>query len=101
MNICNSYDNGKLKLLFRGELDHHCALSSMKTIDELVDEYLPRECIIDLAQLKFMDSSGIGVILRVYKKMNGMSGKIKVENCKGQPARVLDASGIGRLITIS
>lgn len=100
MNIYNSYDNGKLNLLFCGELDHHCAITSMKSIDELVDEYLPQECIIDLSELQFMDSSGIGVILRVHKKMNDMSGKVKVEKCCGQPARVIDASGIGRLISI-
>ena len=47
-----------------------------------------------------MDSSGIAVIMRVHKRMNDMCGKAWVENPNGQPLRVLDASGIDRVIRV-
>ena len=100
MKVFSQEIDGVLKLSFVGELDHHDAKSSMKTIESLIDESLPHDCIIDLSELNFMDSSGIAVILRVNKRMNDMSGRAWVENPTGQPLRVLDASGIDRVIKV-
>lgn len=100
MRIYASETNGVLRLNFAGELDHHCAKTVMKTIENLIDEYLPRDCIMDLSELSFMDSSGIAVILRANKRMNDMGGRAWVENPCGQALRVLDASGIDRVIKI-
>lgn len=100
MKIYTSENDGCLKLCFAGELDHHCAKSSMKTIDSLIDEFMPRDCILDLTELSFMDSSGIAVILRANKRMKDMGGKAWVENPCGQPLRVLDAAGIDRVVKV-
>jgi len=100
MKVFSQEIDGVLKLSFVGELDHHDAKSSMKTIENLIDEYLPHDCIIDLSELNFMDSSGIAVILRVNKRMNDMSGRAWIENPIGQPLRVLDAAGIDRVIKV-
>lgn len=100
MKVFSQENDGILKLSLVGDLDHHDAKSSMKTIENLIDEYLPHDCIIDLTELNFMDSSGIAVILRVNKRMNDMCGKAWVENPNGQPMRVLDASGIDKVIKV-
>ena len=100
MKIYTSENNGTLKLTLAGELDHHCAKTSMKTIENLIDDYMPRDCIIDLSELSFMDSSGIAVILRVNKQMKDMNGRAWVENPYGQPLRVLDAAGIDRVVKV-
>ena len=100
MKIYSQEQSGVLRLSFMGELDHHDAKSSMKIIEDLIDESLPRDCIIDLSGLSFMDSSGIAVILRVGKRMADMGGRAWVENPAGQPLRVLDASGINRIVKV-
>ena len=100
MKIYSAYSDGRLRLNLEGELDHHEAKSSLLTIDRIIDDLLPRDCIIDLSNLSFMDSSGIAVIMRVHKRMNDMCGKAWVENPNGQPLRVLDASGIDRVIRV-
>mgnify|MGYP000867191093 CR=1 FL=1 len=100
MKIYSQEQNGVLRLSFMGELDHHDAKSSMKVIEDLIDESLPRDCIVDLSGLSFMDSSGIAVILRIGKRMTDMGGRAWVENPAGQPLRVLDASGIDRIIKV-
>ena len=101
MKILTSFDNGRLTLFLRGELDHHGAKDSMKKLDKLIDENLPRDCVMDLSGLTFMDSSGIAVILKVYKRMHEMGGKAWVENAPPQPLRVIDASGIDRIVKIT
>ena len=61
---------------------------------------MPRECALDLGELKFMDSSGIAIILRLYKRLSAIGGRLTVENVPEQPMRVLDASGIDRMVEI-
>ena len=100
MRVFSAYNNGRLRLSLEGELDHHEAKNAMSTIDRIIDDFLPRDCVMDLSGLTFMDSSGIAVIMRVHKRMNDMCGKAWVENPTGQPLRVLDASGVDRVIRV-
>lgn len=101
MKVLTSYRNGKLTLYLKGELDHHEAKENMRKIDRLIDEYLPRDCAVDMSELSFMDSSGIAVVLKIYKRMGEMGGRAWLENPAKQPLRVLDASGIDRIIRIN
>jgi stage II sporulation protein AA (anti-sigma F factor antagonist) len=101
MKVLSSYRDGRLCLALKGELDHHEARQAMESIDRMIDEYLPRDCVIDMSGLSFMDSSGIAVILRTAKRLNQMGGRAWVENPASQPRRVIDASGIDRLVKIT
>ena len=101
MNISTAYDSGRLTLYLSGELDHHEAKNAMRTIDELLDEYMPRDCVLTLAELNFMDSSGIAIIIKVCRRMKTLSGRTWIENPSRQPQRVIDASGIDRLVPVA
>ena len=74
---------------------------STSGIAESIDRYLPRDLVLDLTQLGFMGSSGIAVIVRSYKKMRDAGGRMYIENPQPQPLKVLDASGIDRMIPIA
>ena len=101
MQIYTNYEDGRLTLYLQGELDHHEAKNAMKTIDQILDELLPRHCAIELSELSFMDSSGIALILKVYQRLKDMGGRAWIENADKQPLKVIDASGIERIIKIS
>lgn len=100
MKITSAYNAGRLVLRLSGELDHHGAKGAMETLDALIDEYLPRDTVLDMSGLTFMDSSGIALILKVQKRMRETGGRISVENPGKQPLRVIDASGIDRIISV-
>jgi len=101
MEISYAFSEGRLLLKLSGELDHHAAKKTMAVIGEKIDIYLPRDCVLDLEKLTFMDSSGIAVILRTYKRMKELGGRAWIENVPSQPMKVLDAAGIERIIKIS
>lgn len=101
MDIRTAYLSGRLTLYLTGELDHHEARCAIRTIDELMDEYLPRDCVLDLNGLSFMDSSGIAVIIKLNQRMKSLGGRMWVENPAKQPLRVIDASGIDRLVPVA
>ena len=89
-----------LLLELSGELDHHGARNALKDLERIVDSVLPRNLILDMKAVTFMDSSGIALILRAQQRMQLLDGSVLVCNVPGQAKRVLDAAGIGRLVTI-
>ena len=101
MDIAYAFSGGRLILRLSVEIDHHAAKKAMTVIGEKIDIYLPRDCVINLEKLTFMDSSGIAVILRTYKRMTEIGGRAWVENVPPQPMKVIDASGIERIIKIT
>ena len=78
MNISTAFSSGRLTIFLSGELDHHEARCTLNTIDELLDEYLPRDCVLDMAGLTFMDSSGIAVIIRTSRRMKALGDRKSV-----------------------
>ena len=101
MKVYSAYQEGRLTVYLQGELDHHGVKGSMESIERLLDQYLPRDCVLDLSGLNFMDSSGIALILKLHRRQRESGGRAWVENPAEQPARVIDASGIERLVTIA
>ena len=101
MKVLSSYKDGRLTLFFHGELDHHEAAAALRRITRTLDDYLPRDCVVDLQGLTFMDSSGIALILKIARLMAETGGRAWVENAGRQPLKVLDASGIDRLVKIA
>lgn len=100
MKVYSAYQQGRLTIYLTGELDHHEVRGSMSVIERLLDEYLPRECVLDLSTLNFMDSSGIALILKLHRRLQNTGGCAWVENAAEQPLRVIDASGIERFVRI-
>lgn len=101
MNISTAFAAGRLTIYLAGELDHHEARGAIRSIDELLDEYLPRDCVLDMSGLSFMDSSGIALIIRMSRRMKNLGGRTWIENPAKQPLRVIDASGIDRLVPVA
>ena len=101
MEITAAFKENILTMKFMGELDHHAAKKAMSDIEDIIDRRPFRDCVIDLERLSFMDSSGIAVILKAYRWVSQVGGRLCVENVAPQPMKVLDASGIERLIKIT
>ena len=90
----------KLLLELSGEVDHHGARDAIRQLELAVDAALPRQLVLDMAGVTFMDSSGIALILRAQQRMQLLDGSLLVCNVPSQARRGLDAAGIGRLVTI-
>ncbi len=101
MRVTARYSAGRLWLGLKGELDHHGARAGMSIIKNRIEELVPRDCLLDLRDVSFMDSSGIAVILKTYKLMTELGGRLWIENVPQQPMKVIDAAGIDRLVGIS
>ena len=94
-----SRDNS-LTAALSGEIDHHGARTMMTELDQTIAERLPAHLILDMSGVTFMDSSGIAVLLRALRQMDHIGGSLRVTAIPTQARRVLDAAGVGRLITL-
>lgn len=100
MEIKATSEDRNLLLEFSGELDHHGARNALREVELAVDAALPRNLVLDLSGVTFMDSSGIALILRAQQKLQLMDGNILVRNVPAQARRVLEAANLGRLVSI-
>ena len=100
MKINTKSVDRKLLLELSGEVDHHGARAALRELELAVDAALPVTLVLDMSGVTFMDSSGIALILRAQQKMQLLDGGVLVCNVPPQARRVLDAAGIGRLVTI-
>ena len=97
-----THDDGRcLTLRLLGELDHAAAQEVMPGIEDAVEEYLPRRCVLDLSGLSFMDSSGIGVIIGRSRKMGYFGGEVYAEHLSGRILKIFKVSGLHTLIRTS
>ena len=86
--------------MLSGELDHHEAHKAMESIEQAIEASLPREIILDMSALSFMDSSGIAIVLKMNRLLRLTNGKMLIISPQAQPLKVLEAAGIGRIIPI-
>jgi len=83
-----------------GELDHHTAEYARQKIENEIIKPITRNMIFDFSNLTFMDSSGIGVIMGRYKNIRKINGKVAIACSNSQVVRLLDVSGISRVIPV-
>lgn len=100
MEINAKSTDRNLLLEIQGELDHHGAKNALRELELAIDAALPIRLVMDFGGVTFMDSSGIALILRAQQRMQLMDGSLLVRNVPPQARRVLDAAGIGRLVTM-
>lgn len=91
----------KMILQITGEVDHHRAKELMQDLERKLELYCPNALTLDLSGVTFMDSSGIAVLLRAYRRMRETEGHFEVMGVPGQAGRVLQAAGLHKLIPIA
>ena len=77
---------------------HHGARNALKEVEIAIDAALPRSLILDFAGVTFMDSSGIAVLLRAYRRLGELGGAVKVVHVPAQAGKVLRAAGLDKLM---
>jgi stage II sporulation protein AA (anti-sigma F factor antagonist) len=90
----------RLTLLLRldGELDMHTASMVRQAIDLEIEKRGIRTVILNLQNVRFVDSSGLGVILGRYKKLLPLGGKLKITNVPPHIYKIMELSGLPKII---
>jgi len=84
---------------FDGELDHHFAESIRTELDDMISQQRAKNLIFDLSGMKFMDSSGIGVIIGRYKNISKFGGKVSVIHVADKIDKIFHLAGLYSIIS--
>ena len=98
MAVSCTAEDRSLFIALSGEVDHHRAREIMAELERHIEMGLPRRLTLDLSGVTFMDSSGIAVLLRAYKRAAELGGTVTVRNVPEQAGKVLRAAGLERLL---
>jgi stage II sporulation protein AA (anti-sigma F factor antagonist) len=81
-----------------GDLDHHTASDVRNRIEAELVKDIHTHLVLNLENLQFMDSSGLGVILGRYKQMSSKGGKMYL--CSVQPSvfKLMEMSGLFQIL---
>lgn len=98
MNFSYDIKERNMVVKLKEELDHHNAEEIRKKIDKLVEMNNIKVLIFDFKETKFMDSSGIGVIMGRYKNIKNIGGDVGLINVSSNIDRVFKLSGMYKIV---
>ena len=87
-------------VVIAGELDHCAAPQIRRMLDDLLTDPAVCHLVLDLENLTFMDSSGIGVLLGRLRTLQNRGGTLSVKNMQPSVEKLFRLSGMHRVIGI-
>ncbi len=94
MQIKHRIYNKILYVVLNGELDEHTAKYTTLCLDSLFERESFVQVVIDLSELSFMDSTGIGVLIGRYKKLKQKGISIFITNPSYHAEKIFKLTGL-------
>lgn len=93
-------DDKTLLVGLKEEIDHHKTQEIRYKLDGEIRRRMPYKLVFDFSDISFMDSAGIGMVLGRYNLMRMIGGKVEVGNMKSQVRRILEMSGVMKVVSV-
>jgi anti-sigma B factor antagonist len=91
--------DGVVVLTIKGRLDAVAAPELRPTIDQLVAEK-QKWVVFYLQELQMIDSSGVGAIVSLFKRLRMIGGDVKIACLTGQPKEIFRLLRLDRAFDI-
>jgi anti-sigma B factor antagonist len=93
-------DNGdETQIKIGGTLDALTAPELRPLISDIVDEKR-KHIVVELSDLELIDSSGVAVIVSLYKRVRATGGDVKVIGVRDQPLSIFKLLRMDRVFSI-
>lgn len=100
MNIDTQVEGSRARLVLNGRFDFNSHVAFNQSTDSLLNDAGVNELELDFEQVKYIDSSAMGMLLLLNERAKYAAKSITLLNCKGAVAQVLDLSNFHRLFNI-
>lgn len=91
-------DGNRITAAISGDIDHHAARELRTELDDVISRSRPELIVIDMENVGFMDSSGIGLILGRLKSVHAVGGELLIKNARREIAEVIRISGLSNVL---
>jgi anti-sigma B factor antagonist len=93
-------DNGdETTLEIDGTLDAVTAPELRTVVDQLVNEQR-KSVTLELSSLRLIDSSGVGVIVSLFKRVRANGGQVKIVGLRDQPRAIFRLLRLDRVFPV-
>jgi stage II sporulation protein AA (anti-sigma F factor antagonist) len=82
------------------EVDHHQATYICQNADKYILQEDVQNVVFDFENTRFMDSSGIGIIMGRYRKITCFGGRVYAIHADRQIQRILSMSGLAKVVEV-
>ncbi len=89
-----------LVVSIRGEIDLHSSPELRTEILDLITKNSPKKLVLNLAEVQYMDSSAIAVLVEALQKLRKVGGKVCLTNLQPRVNGLLEIARLGTLFTI-
>ena len=83
-----------------GEIDHHSAVAVRTGIDREITSQRPSRVLLELSNVDFMDSSGLGLIMGRFALVKQYGGSFAVLDPSAAVIKIMKLAGMERMISI-
>ncbi len=90
-----------LIIRLKGELDEASAEKLKYRVSEVIDKYRIKNLVINMDEVPFMDSSGIGFIIGRYTQLKGRKGKVVICSMNKMVERIFNLSGLKKICLVT
>lgn len=99
VNVQFLEDGDVLRGFIEGEIDTYTAPILREELDSIrISNNLLIE--LDLSKVNYMDSTGLGVFVAFYKRVNRENGHLKLVRLTSRLSRLFDITGLNELMDI-
>ena len=95
VNLRSEARGETLDVAISGELDMAAAFKLETHLDALLAAPDTQAVVLDLAEVTFIDSAGVGALLAVRERAQQLGIELAISRVSGRVQRVLDATGLG------
>src|SRR3954462_2140088 len=100
MKFSVAKDAEAITLKIEGELDAVSVAEIRGTLDKLVEEK-HKSIVVDLSSLRLIDSSGLGAVVSLYKRVRANGGAVTVRGVHNQPLAIFKLLRLDRVLLSS
>ena len=91
-------ENGRVLIaVLSGEIDHHLAKEQREAIDSMLFRKKPELLVLDFSAVKFMDSSGIALIIGRVEVARAVDATVRVTGLSPTLRRLVRLSGLEKI----
>ena len=85
----------------RGEIDLHNSPELRSEILSLLAEHSPRRLVLNLAEVPYMDSSAVAVLVEAMQKLRKTGGRVCMTNLQPRVKSLLDIAKLGSIFLVT